>query len=189
MMPHNVDFNQFTDVSELVGQWTMRRMSGSDFAEDVTQEVWVSTLPHLPYVVNIEAYLFIATRNGVSRHFQQVRRLQEVPLDESEPPSAHPNGQNSADLGTELVQCVNELVSATYDEVMLELAMEVMSDLELEIFGMRAQGMRYAQIEAITGRSEAALRKITSRARSDIPKRFAALAQTLPGVRVPMSRL
>jgi RNA polymerase sigma factor (sigma-70 family) len=183
MTPYHTEINPFMDAQESVRRWVGCRMPGSDFADDIVQAVWIETILHFPHVVNPKAYFFIAARNEVWRHIRQVCRLNEVSLDALGPPHVHYNGQNS-DLGIELLQRVHVLVSTTCDEVMLGLAIEVMSKQERDIFAMRAEGMRYRQISTLTGRSEASLRKLVHRCRGDLPRRWDKRARTLVGMRV-----
>ena len=183
----------FEATSRQAMGWAKRRMRGSDSAEDVAQSVWAASLPHLANVANPEGYIFIGIRNAVGEHFGQMRRRAEVPLEDA--PSLElqgtsieptPASSHNFDLAAGLLMRVREFANGIYEEVKLQLAMKVMSDLERLIFTRRAEeGLSYSQIEILTGRSAASLRQVACRCRADLPRRWAELAQTtLHGVRL-----
>ena len=181
----------FETASRQAMGWAKRQMSGSDFAEDVVQDVWEASLPHLPHVANREGYVFIGIRHEAWRVTRQIRRRAEVPLEDA--PSLELRGTSveptphsgNFDLAAGLLQRVREFANGIYEEVKLQLAMRVMSDLERLIFTQRAKGFQYQQIETLAGRSAASLRQTACRCRADLPRRWAELAQTtLHGVRL-----
>ena len=166
----------FETTSQQVTGWARRRMHGSDLAEDIAQDVWEASLPHLGHVVNREGYLFIGLRNEVWRMTRQIRRRAEVPLEDA--PSLELRGTSieptpytahNFDLAAGLLLRVREFANGIYEEVKLQLAMRVMSDLERLIFTQRAKGFQYQQIETLAGRS----RRITQANRLPMPRRSA----------------
>lgn len=150
-----VDPQAFTPLYERylgrIYRFCYNRLGDRQAAEDATSEVFLQALAHLPayHSGNFGAWLYTIARNVVIAHYRR-RRFSES-LD-----AGHAAGHAAAPA--------HDPLAGQAERTALLLALEQLNDEQRAAVELPAAGWADAQIGAILGKSEAAVRMIRYRA-------------------------